>query len=246
MVTLVLNSWEFPFEEEFIKYITELNPEVKTIVKNLNCKNTNVILGNENRVIFGDGYIYDIIDDKKFKISPMSFYQVNPVQTLKLYGKAVEYANLTGNETVFDLYCGVGTIGIFASSKVKALYGIETIPDAIKDAKENAELNNIKNAEFFVGDVENVLPKFIEERGINPDVVFIDPPRKGCDRTAIETLLKIMPKRIVYVSCNPASLGRDLKIFEEKYNIEKIAICDMFCGTSHVECCALMTLRDNL
>ena len=150
MVILVLNSWKLPYENEIINFIINKNFNVKTIVKNLNNKNTNVILGEENKVIYGDGYIFDYLDDKKFKISPLSFYQVNPVQTVKLYRKAIEFAELTGNEIIFDLYCGIGTIGIFASSKAKQLYGIETIENAIKDAKENAKLNNIKNAEFFV------------------------------------------------------------------------------------------------
>ena len=173
----------------------------------------------------------------------MSFYQVNPVQTEKLYSKAVEYAELTGNETVFDLYCGIGTIGIFASKNVKKLYGIETVPEAIKDAKENAKENNLDNAEFFVGDVEKALPEFIKERSITPDVVFVDPPRKGCDKTAIDTLLNLEPKKIVYVSCNPATLGRDLQLFEEKYEIKRLAICDMFPFTHHVERIAMLNLR---
>jgi len=228
MVILVLNSWDLPYEKELVDFVIKGNPKVKTIVKNLNNKNTNVILGLENRTIFGDGFIYDYLGDKKFKISPLSFYQVNPVQTVKLYTKAVEYAELTGNETIFDLYCGVGTIGIFASDKAKKLYGIETIENAINDAKENARLNNIENAEFMVGDVENVLPKFLEENDIKPDVVFLDPPRKGCDKTAIDTLLGIEPKKIVYISCNPASLARDLGLFEEKYEIKEITLVDMF------------------
>lgn len=244
MVTLVVNNKKIPYENELVKYIVEKNPKVKTIVKNLNNKNTNVILGKENEVLYGDGYIRDILINKEFKISPMSFYQVNPIQTEKLYSKAIEYAELLGNEIVFDLYCGIGTIGICASGKVKELYGIETIPEAIEDAKENAKLNNIQNAEFFVGDVENELPKFIKDRNVNADVVFVDPPRKGCDKTAIDTLLKIKPKKIVYVSCNPATLARDLKIFEEKYKINKIAICDMFPGTAHCEVVTVMNLKE--
>lgn len=246
MVTLVVNERKVPYERELIDYIVEKNPNVKTIVKNLNNKNTNVILGKENEVLYGEGYIKDVLLNKKFNISPMSFYQVNPVQTEKLYSKAIEYAELTGIETIFDLYCGIGTIGICASDRVKKLYGIETIPEAIEDAKKNAKLNNIENAEFFVGDVENELPKFIKERNIKADVVFIDPPRKGCDKTAIDTLLEIEPQRIVYVSCNPATLARDLKRFEQKYELKKVAICDMFPGTAHVECCALLTLKGNL
>lgn len=243
MVTLVVNSFKIKNEAKLVQELINNFKEIKTIVKNKNNKNTNVILGKENQIIYGDGYITDILLGKKFKISAMSFYQVNPVQTEKLYSKAIEYANLTGNETVFDLYCGIGTIGICSSDKVKRLFGIETIPEAIEDSEENAKLNGIKNSEFFVGDVENKLPKFIEERKIHPDVVFLDPPRKGCDRTALETLMNIEPNRIVYVSCNPATLGRDLKIIEEKYELKKLAICDMFPWTGHVECVALLNVE---
>ena len=243
MVTLVTNQKNIEHEKELVEIIIKKHPEIKTIVKNINDKNTNVILGRENIVLYGDGYITDYLGEYKFKISPMSFYQVNPVQTEKLYSKAVEYAELTGNETVFDLYCGIGTIGIFASKNVKKLYGIETVLEAIKDAKENAKENNLDNAEFFVGDVEKALPEFIKERNINPDVVFVDPPRKGCDKTAIDTLLELEPKKIVYVSCNPATLGRDLKLFEEKYDIKRLAICDMFPFTHHVESIAMLNLR---
>ena len=228
MVTFVVNDFSIPNESKLVDCLIKKYKEIKTIVKNLNNRNTNVILGDQNKVIFGDGYIYDILLGKKFKISNMSFYQVNPIQTEKLYSKAIEYADLNGDETVFDLYCGIGTIGICASDKVGRLFGIETIPEAIQDAKENAKINGIENSEFIVGDVENALPEFIEKRNINPDVVFVDPPRKGCDITALKTLMEIKPKRIVYVSCNPATLGRDLKILEEIYDIRKIAICDMF------------------
>ncbi len=243
MITLVTNEKNFEKEQELVNNIISNFPEVKTIVKNINNKNTNVILGKENVILYGNGFIYDYLGDFKFKISPMSFYQVNPVQTEKLYGKAIEFANLTGKETVFDLYCGIGTIGIFASKEIKKLYGIETVPEAIKDAKENAKINNVQNAEFFADDVEKFLPKFINQNNIKPDVIFIDPPRKGCDKIALETLLKIEASKIVYVSCNPATLGRDLKILEEKYNMEKIAICDMFPFTSHIECVCALSLK---
>lgn len=243
MITLVSNTEKIEKEEELIEFITSKYEQIKTIVKNINSKNTNVILGNKNEVLFGEGYIYDYLGECKFKISPMSFYQVNPIQTEQLYSKAVQYANLTGQETIFDLYCGIGTIGIFASDKCKKLYGIETIPEAIDDAKQNAKLNNIENAEFFVGDVEKTLPEFIKQRNIKPDVIFVDPPRKGCDKTAIETLLKIQSKRIVYVSCNPATLGRDLKMLEEKYEIKEVSICEMFPFTHHVECVAMLQLK---
>lgn len=244
LVTLVTNERKIEKEDLLVKYITEKYKEIKTIAKNINSKNTNVILGNKTEIIFGDGYIEDYIGKFKFKISPRSFYQVNPVQTEKLYSKAVEYAGLTGEETIFDLYCGIGTIGIFASYNVKKIYGIETIKEAIDDAKENAKINGVNNSEFFVGDVEKVLPEFIKERNITADVIFIDPPRKGCDNTALETILNIEPKKIVYVSCNPASLARDLKTLEEKYKIEKLAICDMFPFTHHVESVTMLYLKN--
>lgn len=243
MVTLVVNNDKFNNEEEFIEELTKKYPEIKTIVKNYNEKNTNVILGKKNKVIYGNGYIYDMLGSYKFKISPLSFYQVNPLQTEVLYNKAIEYANLTGEETIFDLYCGIGTIGIFASAKAKRVYGIEVVPEAIEDAKENAKLNKIENAEFFVGEVEKILPELIEERNISADVAFIDPPRKGCDNITIETLLKIMPQKIVYVSCNPATLARDIRLLEEKYELKQVQPVDMFAFTSHVECVTLMSRK---
>ena len=246
MCTLVLNEdkIEKEVEEKFVEYITKRYSQIKTIIKNINDKNTNVILGDKNIVLYGNGYIYDDILGYKFKISNMSFYQVNPVQTEVLYLKAIEYASLKGEETILDLYCGIGTIGICASKKSKKLYGIETIKEAIDDARENAKINNISNAEFFVGDVEKKLPEFIKKNNIKPDVIFIDPPRKGCDKTAIYTILNIVPKKIVYVSCNPSTLARDLKMFEEKYDIKEITPVDMFPFTSHVECCVLLELKN--
>ena len=246
VVTIVSNNEKITKEKELIEFVVRKYPNVKTIIKNVNSKNTNVILGNENVVLYGEGYIYDELLGFKFKISPMSFYQVNPYQTEKLYSKAIEYADLSGKETVFDLYCGIGTIGICASRNVKKLYGIETVPDAIKDAKENARINGIRNAEFFVGDVEKTLPKFIEENDIRPDVVFLDPPRKGCEKTALDTLMKIMPKKIVYVSCNPATLARDLKILQDRYKTKEVTPVDMFPYTSHVECCSVLSLKDSI
>ena len=243
VLTLVLNGKKFKKENEFIEYITKKHPEVKTIVKNINQKNTNVILGNENEVIYGDGFIHDEILGYKFKISNMSFYQVNPIQTEVLYSKAIEYANISENETIFDLYCGIGTIGICASKNAKKLYGIETIKEAIIDARENVKINGIENAEYMVGDVENKLPEFIKENSIKADVIFIDPPRKGCEKEVLDTILKIEPKRIVYVSCNVATLARDLKILEEKYDIKKVTPVDMFPFTSHCEVISVLKLK---
>lgn len=243
MLVLVSNKKKITKEKELVDYIIKKYPEIKTVIKNINAKLTNVILGQENIVLFGKGYIEDELLEFTFKISPMSFYQVNPIQTEKLYSKAIEYAELTGKETIFDLYCGIGTIGMCASKCVKKIYGIETIPEAIEDAKENAKINNINNAEFIVGNVEDILPDFVKNNKTIPDVVFIDPPRKGCDKIVIETLLKVKPKKIIYISCNPATLVRDLKMLKDKYEIQEITPVDMFPFTSHVECVSLLCLK---
>lgn len=243
MLVLVTNKTNITKEKELVEYITGKYPEIKTVVKNINSKFTNVILGNKNEVLYGNGYIEDVLLGNRFKISPMSFYQVNPIQTEHLYETAIKGANLTENETIFDLYCGIGTIGICASKYAKKLYGIETIPEAIDDAIENAKINNIENAKFIVGDVEKELPSLNEKENIIPDVIFIDPPRKGCDKTAIETLLNIKAKKIVYISCNPATLARDLKLLEEKYVIQEVTPVDMFPWTSHIECVTVLYLK---
>lgn len=243
MLVLVTNKTNITKEKELVEYITGKYPEIKTVVKNINSKFTNVILGNKNEVLYGNGYIEDFLLGNRFKISPMSFYQVNPIQTEHLYETAIKGANLTENETIFDLYCGIGTIGICASKYAKKLYGIETIPEAIDDAIENAKINNIENAKFIVGDVEKELPSLNEKENIIPDVIFIDPPRKGCDKTAIETLLNIKAKKIVYISCNPATLARDLKLLEEKYVIQEVTPVDMFPWTSHIECVTVLYLK---
>lgn len=246
MCILVLNKKELKKEKELIKVLIREFPEIKTIVKNYNMKNTNVILGNENEVIYGDGYIYDELGDYAFKISPLSFYQINPIQTEALYNIAIEMADLKKTDTLFDLYCGIGTIGIFASPYVNRVYGIEIVKQAIEDAKENANINNIRNIEFFAGDVEKVFENVLKEHNVKPDVIFVDPPRKGLDKHTIENILNIKPEKIVYISCNPASLVRDLKLLEESYEIKKIQPVDMFPFTSNVECCAVMELKNSL
>ena len=243
MLVLVTNKRKITKEAELVNFITNKYNEIKTVVKNINTKSTNVILGQENEVLYGDGYIKDELLGVTFKISPMSFYQVNPMQTEKLYTKAIEGAKLTGKETIFDLYCGIGTIGICALKQAKYLYGIETVPQAIEDAKENAKINNIENAEFIVGNVEEELPNLIEEKSIKPDVVFIDPPRKGCDNIAIETLLKIKAKKIVYISCNPATLARDLAKLKELYEIKEVQPVDMFPFSNHIETVSILELK---
>ncbi|MBO5413012.1 MAG: 23S rRNA (uracil(1939)-C(5))-methyltransferase RlmD [Clostridia bacterium] len=243
MLVLVTNKRKITKEKEFVTFITNKYQEIKTVVKNINTKSTNVILGQENEILFGNGYIKDELLGVTFKISPMSFYQVNPTQTERLYTAAIEGAKLTGEETIFDLYCGIGTIGICALKHAKYLYGIETVPQAIEDAKENAKINHIENAEFIVGNVEDELPKLIQEKNVKPDVVFIDPPRKGCDNVAIETLLKIKAKKIVYISCNPATLARDLAKLKEKYEIEEVQPVDMFPFSNHCEIVSVLKLK---
>lgn len=246
MAILVINGENFKNEENLVTELTNKFLNIKTIVKNVNTKNTNVILGNKNINLYGDGYISDILGDYTFKISPLSFYQVNPVQAEALYNIGVEEAEITKNDTVFDLYCGIGTITIFMSKYSKKVYGIEIVEEAIQMAKDNAQINNIQNTEFIAGDVEVILDDLINKKNIVPDIIMIDPPRKGLDNKSIENILKIKPKKLVYISCNPATLVRDLASFEEAYEIKKIKPVDMFPFTTHVECCVLLEIKKNL
>ena len=246
MCILVINGEEIPEENKLVSELIKKYPQIKTIVKNINQKNTNVILGKENINIYGDGYIKDILGDYTFKISPLSFYQVNPVQAEKLYNIGVNAAKITKNDIVFDLYCGIGTISLFMAKYAKKVYGVEIVEEAIKDAKENAKINNIENVEFIAGDTEIILDDLINNKNIIPDVVMVDPPRKGLDNNSIENILKIKPERFVYISCNPATLVRDLAKLEDAYNIYEVQPVDMFPFTSHVECVVAMTLRETL
>ena len=248
LVTIVVNDNNLKKDKELVEYITKKYPNIKTIVKNYNTKNTNVILGDRNEIIYGSGYIYDILGEYKFKISPLSFYQVNPIQTEILYNtaiKSIEKNSLADKQIdiALDLYCGIGTIGIFASKYFKKVYGIEKVKQAIDDAKENAKINNVENIEFHVGDVEEILPQILKNINKTPNVVFVDPPRKGLDNKTIDVLKKIQPEKIIYISCNTATLARDLKELEEKYLIKEIQPVDMFPYTSHVECVALLELK---
>lgn len=245
MLILVINGNGFKEETNFVKKIIQEFPEIRTIIKNINTKNTNVILGEKNNCIYGDGYITDILGDYTFKISPLSFYQVNPIQAELLYNIGIEATNLNKNDVVFDLYCGIGTISIFMASFCKKVYGIEIVKEAIDMANENAKLNGITNIEFFAGDVENILSELINVKNIIPNVIMVDPPRKGLDNVSINNILKILPDRIIYISCNPATLIRDLALFEDKYCISSIQPVDLFPWTSHVECVAVARLRDN-
>ena len=243
MCILVINGKTIPKEEIIIKNLVENFPLIKTIVKNINTKNTNVILGQENINIYGNGHIEDILGEYKFKISPLSFYQVNPIQAEKLYELGVKMAEISKEDTVFDLYCGIGTISIFMAKYAKKVYGVEIVEDAIKDAKENAKLNNVTNTEFFAGDAEIVLDELINQKKVIPDIVMFDPPRKGLAKNSINDILSIKPKKIVYISCNPATLVRDLAEFESLYEVKSIVPVDMFPFTSHVECVSLLCLK---
>lgn len=240
MVCVVINGNSLPQSKEFVDGLLglelNLNKHITSISISPNTKNTNVIMGDSVKTLWGNSYIVDYIGDTKFRISPLSFYQVNPAQTEKLYGLALEYANLTGKETVWDLYCGIGTISLFLAKKAKQVYGVEIVSQAIEDAKENALLNHIENAEFFVGKAEEVLPEKYEKEQIYADVIVVDPPRKGCDEACLNTMVKMKPERIVYVSCDSATLARDLKYLRENgYEIKRVRAVDQFGHSGHVE-----------
>lgn len=243
MCILVINGKNIKNEAKLVEELIEHFPHIKTIVKNINTKNTNVILGRENITIYGQGYIDDKLGDYTFKISPLSFYQINPIQTEKLYNIALQKAELTGQEVLLDLYCGIGTIGIFMANKAKEVYGIEIVEQAIQDAKENCKINNITNAKYYAGDTEKLLADLIEKEKISPDVIVVDPPRKGLDKNTIENINRIQSKRVIYISCNPATLTRDLSYLEENYEIKEIQPVDMFPFTSHVETVSVLTLK---
>lgn len=235
MVVLVTNGETLPHKEEFVDLMVKNIPGIKSVIQNINSKKTNVILGLESKTLWGEDTISDYIGDFRFNISPLSFFQVNPTQTEVLYGKALEYANLTGNEEVFDAYCGTGTITLFLSQKAKKVYGVEIIPQAIDNAWINAKENKVENVEFFVGESEVVIPDLIN-KGVKADVVVVDPPRKGCDKKLLDAITNINAKKIVYVSCDPSTLGRDLKVLEENgYKTLEVQPVDMFPNTSHIE-----------
>ncbi|WP_297130613.1 23S rRNA (uracil(1939)-C(5))-methyltransferase RlmD [Terrisporobacter sp.] len=240
MVVLVANGRKLPYLNELASVLKENIPGFKTLVVNVNREKTNVILGQENRIIYGDGKINDNIGDLVFEISPLSFFQVNPVQTEVLYNKALEYANLGENDTVFDIYCGIGTISLFLAQKAKKVYGIEIVEEAIKDAKRNAEINKLDNVEFYVGKAEEVVPKMYKQ-GKRANVVVVDPPRKGCDEKVLDTIVSMQPDRVVYVSCNPSTLARDLNYLNEKgYKCKEVQPVDMFPHSVHIENVALI------
>ena len=240
MVCLILNGNKIQGEDALVKSLCEI-PGMTSITINVNKKRSNVILGEEIRLLWGQEYITDKIGDISYQISPLSFYQVNPRQTQKLYAKALEYADLHGEETVWDLYCGIGTISLFLAQKAKFVRGVEIVPAAIENAKENAKLNGLENTEFFVGKAEEVLPREYKKNGVYADVIVVDPPRKGCDETLLETMVEMNPERIVYVSCDSATLARDLKyLCERGYELKKVCPVDQFGMTVHVETVVLL------
>lgn len=242
MVCIVVNDKKFDYKEQFVSALSKIEG-VKSIVVNYNTVKSNVILGNRCETLYGNDYITDKIGDLKFKISPMSFFQVNPQQTYKLYMKALEFADLSGSETVIDAYCGIGSISLFLAQKAKKVYGVEIVAPAIENAVENAKLNNISNADFFVGKSEDIVPQLYKEKGVCPDVMVVDPPRKGCDKSLLDLMKNMSPKRIVYVSCDSATLARDLKILCENgsYEIQRVQPVDMFPHSYHVETVVLMS-----
>lgn len=239
MVCLIVNDDSLPHVDALVERLRTIQG-MASITLNINREQTNVIMGREIKLLWGQPYIEDTIGSVRFRISPLSFYQVNPLQTEKLYNKALEYAGLTGEETVWDLYCGIGTISLFLAQRAKQVYGVEIVPAAIEDAKANAALNGMTNAEFFVGKAEEVLPEKYEKEGITADVIVVDPPRKGSEESVLATMIQMAPKRIVYVSCDSATLARDLKyLCHHGYELTRCCPTDMFGNSVHVEtvCC---------
>ena len=235
MVVLVVASPVFPSKNNFVKALRKVHPEITTVVLNVNDRHTSMVLGDRDIVIYGKGFIRDTLCGRTFRISPGSFYQVNPVQTEVLYGKAVEYAGLTGNERVIDAYCGIGTIGIIASAKAKEVIGVELNPDAVRDARINTRENKIQNVQIRQGDA-GAFMEAMAETGEHADVVFMDPPRAGSDEKFMASLLKLNPKKVIYISCNPETMARDLNYLTKKgYGVKKIQPVDMFCFCDHVE-----------
>ena len=244
MACLIVNAKDFPLKERFAAEITAAFPAIRTVCINYNDRNTNVILGKQTETVFGPGYIEDTLLGKRYRIAPQSFYQVNRTQTETLYQKAIDLADLTGKERVLDLYCGIGTIGLSLAEKCRELVGVEIVPQAIENAKVNAGLNGVKNAEFFCADAKEAAARFAAE-GKQFDVIIVDPPRKGCDRQTLDAIAQMAPEKLVYVSCNPATLARDLKILEESgFTTRSATPVDLFPRTHHVETVALLVKND--
>lgn len=245
MVVLVLASHIFPSKNNFVKALLKVHPEITTIVMNVNNKKTSMVLGEREQVIYGKGFIEDTLCNKVFRISPKSFYQINSVQTEILYGKGIELANLKGNETIIDAYCGIGTIGIIASDHAKEVIGVELNKDAVKDAITNAKRNKVKNITFYNKDAGEFMNAMAHDKK-SADVVFLDPPRSGSTEDFLNSMISIHPKKIVYISCNPVTLARDLSyVVKRGYEVKKIIPVDMFPGTEHVETCVLLSHKNS-
>jgi len=243
MLVIVTNENKIRGIEKIISTLTKEFSNLVSVIQNINNKDTNVIMGRECITLYGADYIVDRLGDYNFKISPLSFYQVNPVQTEILYRKAKDFAELDENDVVYDLYCGIGTISIFIADKVKKVYGVEIVEEAIEDAKINARINEISNVQFYAGAAEKLIPEMYR-KGMVADVVFVDPPRKGCDETLLNTIVEMAPKKVVYISCNPATLGRDLRYLTDNgFEIKKVQPVDMFPQTGHVENVVLLKLK---
>ena len=238
MVVFVTNGKKFKQAKAIIKKMVEAVPNIKSVIQNINETHSNVIMGKKSKTLYGKDEITDELDSVEFEISDQSFYQINASQTVKLYNKALDYAGLTGEETVLDTYCGIGTIGLYMAEKAKHVYGVEVVPAAIEDAKKNAKLNGYDNTTFVCGKAESVIMDW-KQQGIQPDVVMVDPPRKGCDEQFLRTLLELNPQRIVYISCNPSTQQRDAHILAEGYELKEITPVDMFPQTTHIETVAL-------
>ena len=250
MVVLVTAQPVLPGAKNFVRALLaeaeKRHVPVTTVVQNYNPRRTSVVLGEEEKVLYGKGFILDTLCGKTYALSPRSFYQINHDQTEVLYGLAVEAARLTGKEVVLDAYCGIGTISLFLAQKAKQVYGVEIVPPAIADAKDNARRNGIQNAEFYVGKAEEILPHKYETENVKADVIVVDPPRKGCDEALLETIVKMQPERVVYVSCDSATLARDLKYLTANgYKAERLATVDMFPMTVHVETIVLLQKKNS-
>ena len=241
MLIIVTTTENFPSKDNLVRDITSLVPNIRTVVQNINDKDTNLILGRKNITLYGEGTITDMIDDLIFTISPETFFQINPVQTEKLYQTAIQYADIDKDDICFDIYCGIGTISLMAAKRAKKVYGVEIVEQSIINARENADKNNINNTEFFAGKAEVVVPRLYKQN-IKADIVIVDPPRKGCEKEVIDTIISMSPKKVVYVSCNPSTLARDVKLLENSgYKLEKVQPVDQFPWTVHVECVIMMT-----
>ena len=244
MLIIVTTSENFRNRDSFIRELISLIPDIKTIIQNINNKNTNLIMGARNIILHGDGILFDKIDDLTFAISPETFFQINPIQTEKLYRTAIEYASIGKDDICFDIYCGIGTISLMAAKNAKKVYGVEIVEQSIINARKNAKNNNISNAEFYAGNAESIVPKLYKQN-IKADIVIADPPRKGCEKEVIYTIINMAPKKIVYVSCDPSTLARDIKLLEEGgYRLMKAQPVDMFPWSVHVECVIGMQRKD--